>query len=225
VVTPLVLTAEQPGNILSAARLLRDGGIVVVPTDTVYGLAASVFREEAVDRVFQAKRRQPDARVPILLATAADLPLLATHVPAVAWQLIHRFWPGPLTLVLPARSSLPESITRGGGTVAVRVPAARSCLELLQALGEPIVGTSANISGRPAATTAAAAIEQLDGAVDAVLVDDGAVQAGVASTVVDLTGGAVTARRLGALGIEQIRQTLGPGMPVREQLTVHPQGR
>jgi L-threonylcarbamoyladenylate synthase len=209
-----VFSGSDPEGIMRIARVLRNGGIAVIPTDTVYGLAASIFHKGAVDRVFEAKRRPPDRRVPLLLGTAADLPILVSTVPHTAWKLIDRFWPGPLTLVLPARSSVPDSITRGGSTVAVRVPGARSCLELLQVLGEPLVGTSANVSGCPAALTAADALSQLDGAVDAVLEDDAAIDARVSSTVVEVTTGPAVIHRVGAVTPDAIRRVLGMSVEV-----------
>jgi L-threonylcarbamoyladenylate synthase len=208
-----IFTAD-PEGILGVARILRSGGIAILPTDTVYGLSASIFHPEAVDRVFEAKRRPPDRRVPILLGTAADLPIIVSNVPHAAWTLIERFWPGPLTLVLPARSSVPGTITRGGRTVAVRVPAARSCLELLQVLGEPLVGTSANVSGSPAAVTAAEALAQLGGSVDAILQDDDAIDAGISSTVVQVTTGPVVIHRVGAVTPDAIRRVLGLSVEV-----------
>lgn len=214
-----VLPADNPESIAAAAQLLRDGGLVVIPTDTVYGLAASVFHPQAVTRVFAVKERAPDARVPVLIGTAADLPLLAREVPRDAWNLIDPFWPGALTLVLPARRDLPSELTRGGDTVAVRVPAARPTLRLLEVLGEPIVGTSANISGWPAAATWEAAAAQIGRRVDAILAADEAVVGGTASTVVELVNGRPVIHRAGAVSSEQIREALGPRRQVREGLT------
>jgi L-threonylcarbamoyladenylate synthase len=215
----LLLPASEPGSIAAAATILREGGLVAIPTDTLYGLAASVFRPEAVERVYTAKLRAPEARVPILVSTAADLPVLARSVPRDAWKLIEHFWPGALTLVFPARRSLPEVLTRGGQTVAVRVPAARTALRLLESLGEPVIGTSANLSGRPAATTAAGVLEQLEGRIDAVLEDDGAVAGGPPSTIVDLTGDVPVILRAGAIPGDAIRDALGTRVNVQERLT------
>jgi L-threonylcarbamoyladenylate synthase len=212
--------ASEPGSIAAVAAILREGGLAAIPTDTLYGLAASVLSPEAMAGVFTAKRRPPDARVPVLIATAADLPLLAANVPRDAWRLIDRFWPGAVTLVFPARRSLPEVLTRGGQTVAVRVPAARSALRLLEALGEPVVGTSANLSGSPAATTAQEVLAQLGGRIDAVLEDDAAVSAGAPSTIVDLSGEAPVIVRAGAVPADAIREALGTRVNVQEHLTV-----
>jgi L-threonylcarbamoyladenylate synthase len=213
-ITTQLFAGNDPEDIVGVARILRSGGIAVIPTDTVYGLAASIFHPEAVTRVYEAKRRAPDRRVPILLGTAADLPILVSNVPHSAWKLIDHFWPGPLTLVLPAKSTVPNAITRGSPTVAVRVPAARSCLELLQVLGEPLVGTSANVSGTPAAVTAAQALEQLGGSVDAILQDDGAIDAGISSTVVEVTTGPAIIHRVGAVSPDAIRRVVGMSVEV-----------
>lgn len=213
------LVAARPDAIAAAAAILREGGLVAIPTDTLYGLAASIFRPEAVERVYVAKRRAPEARVPILIATAADLPILARHVPRDAWALIDRFWPGGLTLVFPAKRSLPEALTRGGDTVAVRVPAGRTVLRLLESLGEPVVGTSANVSGRPPATTADDVLAQLDGRIDAVLEDDTPVTGGLPSTIVDLTADIPVIVRSGAVPPDAIRQTMGTRVNVQESLT------
>lgn len=214
---PLVLDGADPAGVLQAARILREGGVVVVPTDTVYGLAASVLRPAAVDRVFEIKHRPPTMRVPVLLATAADLPILVSEIPRISWKLIERFWPGALTLVMPARPSVPKAITNGGDSVAVRVPGSRTALTLLQVLGEPIVGTSANISGRPAITRGVEAPAALPG-IDAVLVHDEDL-GGAASTVVDLTGDVPTIIRAGAVSSDAIRAAVGARVHVAEELT------
>jgi L-threonylcarbamoyladenylate synthase len=215
---PLIVSAERPESILAVAKVLREGGIAVIPTDTVYGLAGVVFEAAAVDRIYSVKRRQPEARVPVLVATATDLSMLVNDVPAIAWALIDAFWPGPLTLVLPAKKTAPYAITRGGGTVAVRVPGNKACLQLLQVLGQPVVGTSANLSGEAPATSAADAIQQLGAAVDAVLVDD-TPPAGLASTVVEVSEGAPVIHRIGAVSMDHIRRVLGAAIAVREHLT------
>jgi L-threonylcarbamoyladenylate synthase len=215
----LQIAANGPEGVAAAASILREGGLVAIPTDTLYGLAASVFRPAALDRVYEAKQRQPEARVPILIATAADLPLLASSVPRDAWRLIDRFWPGALTLVFPARRSLPIQVTRGGSTVAVRVPAARTALRLLESLGEPVVGTSANISGQPPATTAAEVLSQLGGRIDAVLEDDASVGGGLPSTIVDMSGEAPVIVRHGAIPGDAIREAMGMRVLVHDALT------
>jgi L-threonylcarbamoyladenylate synthase len=204
-----ILDASLPAHILSVARLLRDGGVAVIPTDTIYALAASIYREEAVDRIYQIKNRPEDKRLPVLIASAADLPLLAREIPRPAWQLISRYWPGALTLVLPARPGLPQAIVEEGNTVAVRVPGGRVCLELLQSIGEPLVGTSANVGGMPPANTAAEAAEQLGTLVDAILADDDSQVLGAPSTIVHVSETGAIVHREGAVGQSEIRNVLG----------------
>ena len=212
---PPILPAANPASTLRVASLLREGGVAVVPTDTLYGLAASVFNEDAVRRVYAVKRRPPEKRVPVLLGSAAELTILAAPPPRVTWKLIDAFWPGALTLVLAAGRSAPKSIARNTDTVALRVPGSRSCLELLQSLGEPIVGTSANRSGEMPARTArevAAAVPE----VDAVLEDDSTVRLHAPSTVVKVTEGKITILRAGVISAEQVRGVVGAAMPVEE---------
>lgn len=218
-----VLDGTRPADVLAVARILREGGVVVIPTDTVYGLAASVLRPEAVERVFEIKRRPPAMRVPVLLATAADLPILVSNIPRISWKLIEAFWPGALTLVMPARPSVPDAITHGGGSVAVRVPGARTALSLLESLGEPIVGTSANVSGQPAIVRGAEALGALPG-VDAVLVNDLDL-VGTASTIVDLMDSMPIITRLGAIPADAVRAAVGTRVHVAEQLTGSPDRR
>lgn len=212
--------ARDAGGLCAAA--LREGGVAVIPTDTVYGLAADVFQDDAVSRIFAIKRRPADAPVPVLLATAADLPLLCAEIPRVAWKLINQFWPGPLTLVLPARPSVSPVITAGTGTVAVRVPAAHTCLRVLESLGVPVIGTSANRSGNPAAGTAQAALEELGGDVEVILEDDSAVAGGRPSTVVSLVGEQPVIYRAGVVSADAIRTAVGARVLVRQELTARP---
>ena len=188
--------------------MLRAGRVVVLPTDTGYGIAAGVFHPASIERVYAVKQRAPSLRLPVLISTAADLPLLASDVPPAAWRLIARFWPGPLTLVLPAKTSAPRPITGGLGTVGIRVPDCRSTLQVLAFLGEPVTGTSANISGQPAALTADDAVRQLGGSIDAVLVDDAALLHPRASSVVELHDGMMTVHREGALSPDALRGAL-----------------
>lgn len=202
---PEILTSRIPGHIARASELLLAGKVVAIPTDTVYGLAAAAFQQEAVERIYQVKGRSPAAPVPVLIGTAAELSLLVESVPDGAWSLIESFWPGALTLVLPARPGVPTWVTRGGGTIGVRVPASRSCLELLQLLREPIVGTSANRSGDEPATSSREVQDKLGNVIDAVLEDDGSIQSGRASTVVELQGQEATVHRAGAVSVGELR--------------------
>ncbi len=212
---PVSLRADRPEDILSAARILRTGGLVVIPTDTVYGLAASVFQPEAIERIFEVKRRPPESALPVLLASAVDLPILVRDVPRTAWILINRFWPGPLTLILPASPTLTREVTRGSDTVAVRVPAHRPTLMLLQCLGEPIAGTSANMHGAPPASTSDEVIRQIGANIDGILVDDETPRSGLASTVVEVLPDECVLHRKGSIGADQIRQAVGLRLTIK----------
>ena len=214
-----LLSGSSAAAIVEAARIIRSGGLVVVPTDTVYGLAAAALNPDAIARVFEAKERPSDLRLPLLIGTAADLPVVARAIPRVAWRLIDRFWPGPLTIVLPAAATVPGILTANGGSVGARVPAGRTILRLLEVLGEPIVGTSANISGEPPASAASDALRQLDGRVEAILEGDGEVRGGLPSSVIDLSRRVPTVRRAGAISIDDLRAVVGTRMEVVGTLT------
>lgn len=213
--TPGILSAQSAADVITAATMLRNGAVLVIPTDTVYGLAASIFRNESVSRIFEIKLRDVGKRLPILISTAVDLSFLAASVSRTAWKLIDAFWPGPLTLVLPAGDSVPSSVTLGSGSLAVRVPAARSCLSVLQVLGEPIIGTSANLSGMPPAITAQQALHHLGASIDGVLVDDDAIRSGISSTLVEPTETYCTIHRVGAVSADDVRGMVGPKVQVR----------
>jgi L-threonylcarbamoyladenylate synthase len=204
-----ILDGSQAAAVIEAAGIIRAGGLVVVPTDTLYGLAVSVFQVEAVQRMFAVKQRATQAPPPILLGTAADLPILVDHVSRAAWRLIDAFWPGPLTLVLPAKTSVPKILTSHPGMVGVRVPGARTCLEMLQVLGEPVTGTSANISGQPPASRAEEALRQFGDRVDAILTRDNEVREKGPSTVIEIGAEGVVLRRTGVISTDTIRQATG----------------
>jgi L-threonylcarbamoyladenylate synthase len=176
-----------PSGTDRALTVLRGGGVGSFPTDTVYGLGGSSLLVEAVERVFSLKRRSLSHPLPLLLSGKEQLDMVAAEVPPVTWRLVHRFWPGALTLVLRRASRIPAIVTGGGPGVAVRVPDHPVPRSLAEGMGVPIVGTSANITGRPSPTTAAAVQEQLGDGVD-FIIDGGPSPLGVESTVIDLTG-------------------------------------
>ncbi len=183
----VVLSANAlDGAIDEAAGILRAGGVIAAPTDTLYGIMASAHDAEAVKRVFLIKGRSPDAPLPLLVAEVADIERYAERMPEAGRILAGKFLPGPLTLVAPGAGSLPAVVTGGLSTVGVRVPDHRVPRELARRLGHAVTGTSANLSGMPPATTAAEVREQLGDAVDYV-VDDGPSAGGVGSTVVDVS--------------------------------------
>ena len=167
-----------------AVEILRGGGLVAYPTDTVYGLAALPTDARAVRRLFETKKRSPDRVVSLLIASPADVALVATEVPEDAQRLMRAFWPGALTVVLQKASSFPSDAV--GETVALRVPDHPVPRELARLLGAPITGTSANVSGGPEPLTADDARSQLGDAVDLVI-DGGRCPGGRPSTVVDYT--------------------------------------
>ena len=179
--------ADSVTDLELAARLLRNGGVVAIPTDTLYGLAADVFNADAIERVFAIKERPEGLALPVLLSGWEQLSMVARELPAAARVLAAAYWPGPLTLVLRRSDALPPRLTAGGDTVAVRVPGHPAPRELARRLGRPVTGTSANISGAPDPQSPEELRRQVGGRVDAV-VCAGPAPAGAASTIVDLTG-------------------------------------
>ncbi len=180
-----------------AAEVVRRGGVIVYPTDTVYGLGCDPFNADAVKRVFEAKGRGSKP-VPVLCSSASKAEELVV-LSARALELARANWPGPLTIVAPVRMDLPTQLTQGSGKLGVRVPSHSACLELISLCGGWLTGTSANISGQPSARTADEAVRQVGGMVDMVL--DGGVRAGKESTVVQVVGDTVTILRTGPVGV------------------------
>ena len=200
----MALVPDNEVNQAAAAGLLGGGGVVAYPTDTLYGLGASLAHAPAVERVFAIKGRPTGQGIPVLIASWEQLEQVAAEVPGQALELAQRFWPGALTLVLRKRPTVPDAATGGGDTVAVRQPDHPTPLSLIAACG-PITGTSANLSGGPQPTTAQEVTRQLGGAVDMVL-DGGPALGGVPSTVLDLTMNPPVIVRLGAISIELLRE-------------------
>ena len=166
-------------------EILKRGGVIAFPTDTVYGLGADAFNAAAVERIYRIKGRPRHRQLPLLIAGVEQLAILTHALPEVARFFAGRFWPGGLTLVLPKGASLPSHLAQGTG-IAVRVPNHPLCLALIEGLGNPIVGTSANISGRPPALSAGEVKQQLTGKIDFVI-DGGRCPGKQESTVVDVT--------------------------------------
>jgi L-threonylcarbamoyladenylate synthase len=178
--------APDPAAIAQAADVLRRGGLVAFPTETVYGLGANALDAAAVGRIFAAKGRPATNPLIVHVADAAAVHDVAADWPDVAARLAERFWPGPLTLVLPKRPEVPDAVTGGGPTVAVRVPAHPVAWALLWAAGVPVAAPSANRSTELSPTTAAHVLRGLDGRID-LLLDAGPTPGGIESTVVDVT--------------------------------------
>lgn len=168
-----------------AIEILNAGGLVAFPTDTVYGIGARAFDEKAVEDIYTAKGRPNEKAIPVLLGDAANLASVAAEIPGMALTLAARFWPGPLTLVVPKHPNLPDAVS-AAPTVGVRVPNHPAALALLRLAG-PMAVTSANLSGQPSPSTAQEVLAQLGGRV-ALILDGGQTPGGIPSTVVDCTG-------------------------------------
>ncbi|MDR0381054.1 MAG: threonylcarbamoyl-AMP synthase [Oscillospiraceae bacterium] len=179
------LTASSPDDIAAAGRLLRAGRLVAMPTETVYGLAANALDASAVVRIFEAKGRPADNPLIVHIAEPEALTALCREIPPAALALAQRFWPGPLTLVLPRRAIVPDAVTAGLSTVAVRLPALPAARAVIRAAGTPLAAPSANLSGRPSPTTADHVRADFEGLIDAIL-DGGPCQWGIESTVVSV---------------------------------------
>lgn len=181
----MLLQSGDPHAITTAASLLRGGGVVVFPTDTVYGVGVVVTDEAAIERLYLVKGRPSEKGIPVLLSDPDDIVRICRFIPAAARSLMERFWPGPLTLVLPRRLELPAKLSPDAN-VAVRVPNHSIARALIRAAGGALATTSANLSGREPARSGLAAFADLGDRVDAVL-DDGPSPGDVASTIVDCT--------------------------------------
>ena len=192
----------------SAARILRGGGVIAIPTDTLYGLAADSLNERAVRRVFRLKGRPSGMALPLLMADTADLAHWTLDVPDAAWALAQRFWPGALTLVLRKANTIPDVVSGGMDTIALRVPAHEVPRAIAAALGRPITGTSANRTGRPGMTSADDVRRELADDLD-LLVEGECAQGALASTVLALTGARPTILRAGAVTREAIEEVCG----------------
>ena len=194
-------------QIKKAISVLKNGGVVAYPTDTVYGLGACMTDITAVDRIFQVKGRPKGMALPVLLTDYSQIREIVVSIPPVAQQLADEFFPGALTIILPKSDAVPDIITGGGRTVAFRIPNHPVPLSLIKGLGKPIVGTSANLSGQPSTLTAAAVRLQIGDKIDMVI-DGGRCPGGVESTVIDLSGDRPIVRRKGAISIERLKKIL-----------------
>jgi len=195
--------------------ILKQGGIIAYPTDTVYGLGACVSIHQAVERVYAVKERPRNMALPLLLADTSQITQVAYPVPPIAWLLIESFLPGALSIVLPRSNSVPDIITGGGATVAVRIPAHPVPVALAKGLGTPIVGTSANLSGKPSALTADEVNSQFGNKID-LIIDGGRCPGGKESTVVDVTGETPVILREGAISREEIERVCGKTVSRKE---------
>lgn len=202
--------SEAPDMVVieEAACILRRGGTVAFPTETVYGLGANGLDEAAVAKIFAAKGRPVDNPLILHIATLEELKLLIRELPPLAEKLMRSFWPGPLTLVLPRSERIPDIVTGGLDTVAVRMPDHMVAQLLIAKAGVPVAAPSANLSGRPSPTCAMAVWDDLHGKID-VVIDGGPSGIGVESTVVDMTGEIPVLLRPGGITLEELRTVLG----------------
>ena len=191
-----------------AAALIRQGELVAIPTETVYGLGANGLDEAAVAKIFEAKGRPQDNPLILHIWDASQMEQFCHDIPKAAYDLAAAFWPGPLTMVLPARENVPKRTTGGLSTVALRCPDNAVTREIIRLSGVPIAAPSANISGKPSTTTAQHVLHDHDGKIAAV-VDGGPCRVGVESTIVDLTEGRPRLLRPGGITPEQLISVLG----------------
>jgi len=194
--------------IAHAAIVIKNGGLVAFPTETVYGLGANALNDQAVRNIFLAKERPADNPLIVHIADLADLSILARSISPLGQKLIRTFWPGPLTLVLRKKRIVPDAVTAGGETIAIRMPDHPVALALIAASGVPIAAPSANSSGKPSATSAQDVFQDLDGRIDLIL-DAGRTQIGMESTVVDVSGKQPILLRQGGITKEQLEEAMG----------------
>lgn len=204
----LCLSAVDVKTPAIAAELIKSGELVAIPTETVYGLGANGLDENAVAKIFLAKGRPQDNPLILHVADAKDIEKFCHSIPKAAYDLAAAFWPGPLTIVLPARDTVPKRTTGGLNTVAVRCPDNAVTRQIIRLAGCPIAAPSANISGKPSTTTAAHVLHDHDGKIAAV-VDGGPCRVGVESTIVDLTDQRPRLLRPGGITPEQLIAVLG----------------
>ena len=195
-------------QVKAAVKVLANGGVAAIPTDTLYGLAASAFDESAVLKIYELKGRPEGMALPLLLSDSEDVRKCAENVPQAAWTLMERFWPGAVTLVVAKSANVPKIVTAGLDTVALRVPDHPAPRAIAKTLGAPITGTSANLSGRPGLTNAAGVRREFGETIDFVL-DGGDAPGGVSSTIVEVIGDELKLLREGAVSREEIEAALG----------------
>lgn len=203
-----LLDANKQEAIFTAAQILKDGGLVGIPTETVYGLAANALNGKAVAKIFAAKGRPMDNPLIVHISEFNQLYKLVKEVPEAAKKLADKFWPGPMTIILPKADIIPDEVSAGLDTVAVRFPSHPAARALIDAAGLPLAAPSANLSGHPSPTTAEHVMNDLNGKIEAVL-DGGPCGVGVESTVITLATNPPRLLRPGGITLEQLREVLG----------------
>ena len=195
-------------SIALGGKILREGGLVGMPTETVYGLGANALNPSAVRSIFEAKGRPGDNPLIVHIASAEEAAPLVREIPAAAKKLMDAFWPGPMTLILPKAACIPTEVSAGLDTVGIRLPASDAARALIRAAGCPVAAPSGNRSGRPSPTTAQHMLEDMDGRIPLIL-DGGACEVGVESSVIDATGERPVILRPGGITPEMVEAVLG----------------
>ncbi len=198
----------EDARLLEAAQILREGGLVAFPTETVYGLGANALNAEAAKKIYEAKGRPSDNPLIAHIAKAEDLAPLVREIPEAGRTLMETYWPGPLTLIFPKSDIVPYGTTGGLDTVAVRMPSDPIANRLIELAGVPVAAPSANTSGRPSPTRAQHVVEDMSGKIE-MIIDGGEVGIGVESTIVDVSGDVPMLLRPGAITMEMLQETLG----------------
>jgi len=198
-------------HLTNAVAALGRGDVIVFPTETLYGLGADALNFSAVERVFQLKGREPNQPFPVLVSDRPMLESLVGQIVPLAEKLMARFWPGPLTLVLPARDDIPRPLLNATGGIGVRISSQPIAQALVKRLGRPLTATSANPSRQPGAQTIAQAKEYFSGKIE-VFVDGGALASRTGSTVAAVEGDNIVIIRAGEIGADQLQNVLGKGV-------------
>lgn len=200
-----ISSTGRAGAVRQAAECIREGGIVAFPTETFYGLGVAYDNISALERLFGLKRRPEDKPLPLVIGDLTTLGLVASSVNDLAAEIIKKFWPGPLTILLPAREGLPHFLTAGIGKVAVRMPGESFALELACSTGFPLTATSANISGMPPADNPEGVMGYFGDSLD-LLIDGGRTPGGKPSTIVEISGKTIVPVRAGVISFEEVLQ-------------------
>ena len=211
----------KENQVAEAAKIVRDGGLVAFPTETVYGLGANALDADAVAKVYEAKGRPSDNPMIVHIARASDIGQLTPMLNSTIVALIDNFWPGPLTLVVKRKPGVPDRTTGGLDTVGVRMPDSKLALDLINYAGCPIAAPSANLSGKPSPTRVEDVIEDLNGKVEAIL-EGPACRVGIESTVLDVTGDVPTILRPGVITAEHIEAAIGKKVAIDPALHIDP---
>ena len=221
------ISLSDEEKLIKAATILREGGLVAFPTETVYGLGGNALLKEASRNIYAAKGRPSDNPLIVHVADMESIEPLVKEIPRQARVLAKRFWPGPLTMIMEKSPKVPYETTGGLETVAIRMPSDKAALEFIRLAGVPVAGPSANTSGRPSPTTALHVKEDLNGRIDAII-DGGATGIGVESTIVDVSGDEPVLLRPGAITLEMLEACLKEDVDIDPALekpmdsSVHP---